>query len=69
MKKRDLEKAIRAMAIQAGLELLFVGGTKHDKFVLDGKNILIPRHREINELTANSILNQAQKYLDESENR
>lgn len=65
MKKRDLENRIREMAKFAGLPGEFVGGAKHDKFTINGKVILVPRHREINELTARAILKQAEKCIKE----
>lgn len=57
MKKRDLEKSIARMARQHGVSWVSIGGSKHDKFTLDGVMIMIPRHREIDERLAKSILN------------
>ncbi len=65
MKKRDLELRIKKIALDSGSTFYFVGGTKHDKYLVNGKMILIPRHREINELTAKGILDQARKYAEE----
>jgi mRNA interferase HicA len=55
MKKRDLEQILKDM----GFEL--VGGSKHDKWCIGEHCTLVPRHREINEITAKQIIKQAQK--------
>jgi mRNA interferase HicA len=54
MKRRDLEKALRDL----GWWPLRSRG-KHDVWT-DGENVVaVPRHREINELTAKGILRKA----------
>lgn len=63
MKKRDLETILATLAKNAGLEFKSIGGTKHDKFLLGTSVILVPRHREINELTAKAIIKQAEKIV------
>lgn len=65
MKKKDLERQLGLIASAAGFELVHSGGTKHDKFTLNGHIILIPRHREINEMTAKAILKQAKSAVGE----
>lgn len=53
MKKRDIEKALRALGYWR------VGGAKHDKWVNDRATIMVPRHREIKEHLARAILREA----------
>jgi hypothetical protein len=65
MKKADLEKRIKALARIHGVEWLHLGGTKHDKFSLNGTVIMIPRHREIGEALAAKILGDCHKALDD----
>ena len=54
MKKRDLEKQLREL----GLRLLRRGG-KHDIWGHDQKSVPVPRHREIQDALAKSILRAA----------
>lgn len=35
-------------------------GGKHTKFYIDGKRVIVPRHNEINEMTAQAILKQCE---------
>ncbi len=64
MRKADLEKRIRALAKSHGAVWLYVGGSKHDKFTLNGVVIMIPRHREIGEALAAKILKDCYKAID-----
>ena len=54
MKKRDLEKKLKALG---GVQ---THGSKHDLWVIGSEKIAVPRHREINEITAKAILKQAE---------
>ena len=65
MKKADLEKRIKALARSHDGEWLYLGGSKHDKFSLNGTVIVIPRHREIAEALAAKILKDCHRALDE----
>jgi len=56
MKKKDLEKQLK----QLGWYFLRHGGG-HDIWTNGDKQEPIPRHREINELLAKSILKRAKK--------
>lgn len=67
MKKADLEKRIKALAKSRNLEWLYVGGTKHDKYTLNGVVIMIPRHREIGEALAAKILKDCYKAIDDGD--
>lgn len=65
MKKADLEKRIAKMAKTAGVTWVSDGGTKHDKYRLNGVVIMIPRHNEIGEMLAKKILKDCDKALGE----
>jgi mRNA interferase HicA len=56
MKKRDLEKKLKSM----GWLFLRHGG-RHDVWTNGSREIPIPRHVEINEYTAHSIIKQAKE--------
>ena len=62
MKKREMMKRIRAIADSAGAELVFVlQGGSHEIWNLGGGRLVIPRHRNINEHTANGVLAEARR--------
>jgi mRNA interferase HicA len=62
MKKRDLVKHLRAVARATGTDLLFVReGANHEVWAIAGERLVIPRHREINELTARAIIRRAEE--------
>jgi len=63
MKKRDLERTIHGLARKRGTTFVRVGGTRHDKYLLNGRVIMIPRHNEIGEMLAKEILKQCEKAL------
>lgn len=63
MRKRDLVAKLRKAAKDAGLSFEIEQGGRHEKANIDGLRIPIPRHREINDLTARSILRQAEDKL------
>ena len=65
MKKADLEKRIKTLAKSHGAEWLYLGGTKHDKYILNGTVIMIPRHREVGEALSAKILKDCNKALDQ----
>lgn len=53
-KRRDVVRLLESHGFRSD------GGTKHEKFChLDGRKTVVPRHREINELTLRLILRQA----------
>ncbi len=58
MKRRDLIKTITRMAREAGLVAEYIEGASHTKVTLGKKHTVIPRHREINDITAHNILRQ-----------
>lgn len=63
-KKRDLIKRLEKAAKSSGLIFIYDrAGGNHDVYKLDGKPIPIPRHNEINEMTAEGIYKQAESKL------
>ena len=66
MKRRDLIKTIAAAAKTAKHEWAEQReGGKHTVYTLDGLRVPIPRHNEINEITATAILKQCEAILGE----
>lgn len=65
MKQRVLLKALRKMARLAGVEFVLLrNGANHDIYLLHTVKVTIPRHAEINEMTAKGILKNANDYLE-----
>jgi len=58
---------MREIAREAGVDLIFVGGTKHEKYRLNGYVVMVPRHTEMAEFTAQSILKQCRAAVREVE--
>ena len=58
MKYSDLIKLLR------GQGATFKEGAKHTKAYLNGKQTTIPRHREVNEITAKKIIKQLEPDQD-----
>ena len=62
MKKRQLVRRLRAIAASADLALDFVReGANHEIWRIGNEPIVIPRHREANERTAEDILTRARE--------
>ncbi len=53
MKRRELEERLRELGWK-----LFRHGGKHDVWVRGEREIVVPRHAEINEYTAKAILRE-----------
>ncbi len=51
-------RARRSAARNQGLELIVIEGGNHTKVVIGTRRSVVPRHSEINELTARAILTQ-----------
>ncbi len=65
MKKRDLLRTLTKMAnAKAQTLILLKTSGNHEKWSCAGKNVMIPRHREIAEGTAKAIIKQLQTILD-----
>ncbi len=54
MKRKDLEKKLKKLGW-----ILMRHGRKHDIWIKDEYEIIVPRHNEINEYTAKLILKEA----------
>ena len=66
MKRVDLIRRIGVAARDAGLTWSLVRqGSKHELWELGGRQITIPRHREINEITARAIVRALEAELGE----
>jgi mRNA interferase HicA len=62
MKKRDLIKRLRAIAKAANTDLELVReGANHEVWTIGDERLVIPRHREINEYTAEGIIKKAEE--------
>ncbi len=58
MKRRDLLKTLKAEAKARGVEMEVVEGGNHTKVIIGDVQTVVPRHNEINEITARAILKQ-----------
>ncbi len=54
MKRRDLEKKLRTLGW-----ILARHGSRHDVWSNGERDLVVPRHNEINEYTAKAILKEA----------
>ena len=65
MKRRDLIAMIDAAARDRGLDWRMLRqGAGHQIWELDGLRVVIPRHREVNEVTAGKILRLLAELLE-----
>lgn len=58
MKRRDIMKAIANHAKASGLPMTQAEGANHTKVKVGNKTTTVPRHTEVNEITARKILEQ-----------
>ena len=58
MKRRELMSRIRDHARRNGLDVEIVEGARHTKVTVGDRRTVVPRHSEINEVTARAILKQ-----------
>ena len=66
MKRRDLLKKIAAASADAGVEFSEVReGGNHTVYRCGRDNVIVPRHNEINEITAKSIMKHLEHQLGE----
>lgn len=64
MNRRDLVGTIARAAKEAGLRWQLLRDTgAHEIWSLDGQRLSIPRHREINEVTAREIMKDLEDKL------
>jgi len=62
VKRKALIKRLRSIAKEAGEELQFVReGSNHEIWAISGQRVAVPRHTEINERTAQSIIKFAEE--------
>lgn len=59
MKRSDLMKQLHEIAKEQGVTYAVSEGGSHTKVHLGDRFVTVPRHREINELTARGILRDA----------
>jgi len=58
MKRKDLLKRVRSYAKANGWEFEIVEGVNHTRIRVGDRATVVPRHNEINEITAKHILKQ-----------
>jgi mRNA interferase HicA len=56
MKRRDLMRRLAEIAKAQGLEMHLTEGGNHTKVVIGNRIDVVPRHTEINEMTAKAII-------------
>ena len=56
MKRKDLMKTLGQIAKDSGKELEVTEGGSHTKVKIGDQQTTVPRHKEINEITAKSII-------------
>ncbi|RAX21643.1 hypothetical protein DRB06_05665 [Actinomyces sp. Z5] len=61
MKRRDLIRQLEEVARQKGQKLVLTEGGRHTKATIGTWSEPIPRHREINEMTARAILRRSKR--------
>ena len=62
MKNGLLLKRLRKIAKEKGTTLeLIRHGANHDLYELGGVRLVVPRHPEVNEITANGIIKEAEQ--------
>ena len=63
MKRKDLEQRIHRLARSNGLEDVWEEGGNHSKVTVGKARTTVPRHGEINELTAKGILRYIERNM------
>lgn len=58
VKRRDLLRLLRDEARRQGVELLVREGGNHTRVAIGDRRSVVPRHAEINEITAKAVLKQ-----------
>ena len=58
MKRRDLMKRLAQIAKAQGMEMRLTEGGNHTKVSIGTRTEMVPRHNEINEMTAKAIIRQ-----------
>lgn len=65
MKRRDLERELRRIAKERSLTLTLVEGGNHAKATIGSWSEPLPRHNEVSEMLARTIIKRARKALEE----
>lgn len=65
MKRKELEKRIHAIAKAHGQTDIWSEGGNHSKVAVGSLTAIVPRHGEINELTAKGIIKYLEKGLED----
>jgi mRNA interferase HicA len=64
VKRRLLIKTLRSLAKEADVDFtLLRNGANHDIYLLGSAKVVVPRHTEINELTARGIIKDASDHV------
>ena len=63
MKRKELEKRIHGLAKDNGLEDVWTEGGNHSKVTVGNAQTTVPRHGEVNELTARGILRYIERNM------
>jgi mRNA interferase HicA len=61
VKRSDLLKRLRRIAKDRGVDIDIVEGGSHTKVRIGDRIVVVPRHAEINELTARAVLRDAEE--------
>lgn len=65
MKKKDLLKHLKGLSRSNDVTFeMLRQGANHELWVFNGQRLTIPRHNEINELTAKGIIGEAEQTFD-----
>ncbi|MDO5695067.1 MAG: hypothetical protein Q4G38_05255 [Aeriscardovia aeriphila] len=65
MKRKDLANKLSALAKQYGESITWSEGGNHSKVTIGNIMTAIPRHTEINEITAKQIIKYFERKLNE----
>ena len=64
MKKHDLMRRLNAIARTGGMDLQMLReGRNHEIWTIGDERLVIPRHRRINDITARSIIAEAERMV------
>lgn len=61
VKRNDLLRRLAVIAREDGEELTLTEGGNHTKVRIGATLLIVPRHKEINEITAKSIIRKAKE--------
>lgn len=65
MKKKELVKHLNGLSKRNGVPFQMLRqGANHELWIFNGQRLTIPRHTEINQLTAKGIISDAEQTLD-----